>query len=218
MKAKSYVSALARLDALPAVFTGSDLTAAFQWSSTTASTYLANWRKAGLVKSLGGRSDVHMNLLRNRQAHPEAALRRVLPLATRVGADVLREAGWTTQILHTPEIAVPQSGPLFSVDGFHLSARADKWFQKTAAGTHDVQEGLRQLRPAWALADMVSRALDKRVKNAWLLAPDDIDMHEAEADPDMAMALAAFNLAPATGTRLGYDELYDQLTDARQPS
>lgn len=216
MQDKPYLSALKRLESLPAVFTGSDLTTAFQWTSQTASTYLVNWRKAGLIQSLGGRSDVHMNLVRNRQANPGAALRRVIPWATLVGADVIREAGWTTQILQTPEVAVPQSGPLFRVHGFQLSARSDKWFLKTAPGTQDVTEGLRRLQPAWALADMIARALDKRVKDAWLLDPDDIELDEAQCDPDMPQALAAFNLRADWVTPQGYSQLCDELAAIQQ--
>jgi hypothetical protein len=59
-----------------------------------------------------------MNLVRNHHANAEAALRRVFPQATKVGVGILREAGWTTQIPSVPEVAVPQPGPIYAVEGF----------------------------------------------------------------------------------------------------
>lgn len=213
----SNVSAFKRLSSVPEVFTGGDLTMLFGWTSPTASTYLANWRKAGWVKSLGGRSDVHMNLAVNRHVNPERALQRVFPMATLVGADLLREAGWTTQIVNTPEVATPQSGPLYAVEGFHLTVRADKWFGKTAPGTLYPQGGMARLRPAWAWADMIARVLDKRVRNAWLLAPDDLDFTLIEEDITLTDALAAFGIPETLGTEAGYSQLYDTF-DALQHS
>jgi hypothetical protein len=207
----SYTSASKRLEALPEIFTGSDLTMCFGWTSQIASTYLANWRKAGSVKSLGGRSDVHINLVRNRQPNFDAALRRVFPLATKTGADILREAGWTTQIPAEPEVAVPARGPLFAVTAFALTTRPDNWFKKVAPGALRIDGSLTRLKPAWALADMVARALDRRVRNAWLLAPDDIDLDAARNDPALPGALAAFALDRQYLTDSGYTQLYDQL-------
>jgi hypothetical protein len=67
MTKRIYTSAISRLGTLPEVFTGSNVTVLMGWKSGICSSYLAQWRKAGLIKSLGGRSDVHMNLVRNRQ-------------------------------------------------------------------------------------------------------------------------------------------------------
>lgn len=211
MSEKIYTSASKRLETLPEIFTGSDLTMLCGWRSTIASTYLANWRRAGLVKSLGGRSDVHMNLVRNRHVNPETALRRVFPQATKVGADILREAGWTTQILGLPEVAVPQPGPLYAVAGFLLTGRPAGWFTKAAPGMVQVPDGLVTLQPAWALAEMVARALDKRVRHAWLLAPDDLDLYAARQDPALPAALNAFAVDEQRLTETGYAQLYDQL-------
>ena len=208
---KTYTSASKRLETLPEIFTGSDLTMLCGWRSQIASTYLANWRRAGLVKSLGGRSDVHMNLVRNRHINPEAALRRVFPQATKVGADALREAGWTTQIPSLPEVAVPQPGPLYAVEGFLLTGRPAGWFAKVAPSRVQVPDGLVRLQPAWALTDMVARALDKRVRHAWLLAPDDLELSEARQDPALPAALAAFAVDEHHLTDTGYAQLYDQL-------
>jgi hypothetical protein len=215
MSATIYTSARRRLETLPEIFTGSDLTMLCGWQSQIASTYLANWRRAGLVKSLGGRSDVHMNLVRNRHVNAQAALRRVFPQATLVGADILREAGWTTQIPSRPEVAVPQPGPIYAVVDFILTGRSNKWFSKVASGTTPVDDGLMRLQPAWALADMVARALDKRVRHAWLLAPDDLDLSQARDDPALPAALAALAVDEHSLTDAGYAQIYDDLS--RQP-
>lgn len=200
-----------RLQRLPEVFTGPELAACFGWKSGIASTYLANWRAAGLIKSLGGRSDVHMNLVVNPQVNPEAALRRAFPLSCRLGVDVLREAGWTTQIPSVPEVAVPSDGPLYAVQDFELVSRSPGWFRKVLPGVEFVSGAVDRLRPAWALADMIARASDRRVQGAWLLDPEDIDLDAAAADKHMAAALAAFGLDPECITLDGYGAIYDGL-------
>ena len=209
MPERSYTSAFDRLASLPEVFTGGDLTVLFGWKSGIASTYLANWRKAGLVQSLGGRSDVHMNLVRNRQVNPELAVRRAYPQAVKVGVDLLREAGWTTQIPQVTELAVPLSSTVYSLGGFEISTRTAKWFARVTPGMERVPQGVDRLRPAWALADMLARAQDARVRGAWLLDPDDLDLEAVRCDADTAQALAAFGLEADCLTDTGYAKLYD---------
>lgn len=195
-----------RLLDLPEVFTGGDLTVKFQWKSATASTYLAQWRRAGLVRSLGGRSDVHMNLVRNRVVSTEVALRRAYPRAIKVGVDVLRQAGWTTQIPTTVEVAIPQSSAPHSVDGFVLGRRSERWYAAVAPGIERVASGIDQLKPAWALADMLARTRDGRVRGAWLIDPEDLDIDSAFADKEMPKALAQLGLDAMDGA--GYEALY----------
>ncbi len=213
MASKTYTSALSRLQALPEVFTGTDLNMVFGWTSGVSSTYLANWKRTGLVKSLGGRSDVHMNLVVNPKVNPEVALRRAYPLSVKIGVDMLREAGWTTQIPTRPEVAVPQSGPVYAVEDFNLVGRNDAWFDLIRPGVDTSAGGVSQLRPAWALVDMIARALDRRVRNAWLLDPDDIDLEAAASDEEMSLALVAFGQHAECVTRAGYSALYDQFIE-----
>jgi hypothetical protein len=194
MTQRVYTSAVQRLAGLPEVFTGGELAVLFGWKSGICSSYLAQWRKAGLIQSLGGRSDVHMNLVRNRQLDPALALRRAYPQAVKLGVDVLREAGWTTQIPSTIEVAIPVGSSAYSLDGFALSTRTAKWYQRIAPGMERVQHGLDRLRPAWALADMLARAQDARVRHAWLLDPEDLDLEAARADNQMPSALKAHDL------------------------
>lgn len=205
---KSQISSIERLRELPEIFTGSDVTILFGWTSQIASTYLANWRRSRLIKSLGGRSDVHMNLVRNPRPNPEVALRRVFPYAVRIGVDVLRQAGWTTQIMQEPEVAILR-GQSYAVEGFTLTIRPENWFQKVQNAVQDDNVALRVLQPAWALADMIARAKDRRVSDAWLLAPDDIDLEAAAADPQMSEARRAFGLRAKDLTAQGYEEVYN---------
>ena len=213
MAERNYTSAIERLRVIPEVFTGSELTVLFGWKSAIASSYLANWRKAGLVKSLGGRSDIHMNLVRNPHINPELALRRAFPLAILVGVDRLRPAGWTTQIPTLAEVAIALTSSRYSIDGFALTVRPEKWFQTVKPGVEKVAEGIDRLRPAWALADMISRAQDRRVRHAWLLDPDDLDLHSvlrSNTRSDLAAALHAFELAPDCLEGSGYARIYDE--------
>jgi hypothetical protein len=213
MPERNYTSAIERLRVTPEVFTGSELTVLFGWKSAIASSYLANWRKAGLVKSLGGRSDIHMNLVRNPHINPELALRRAFPLAIMVGVDRLRAAGWITQIPTLPEVAIALTSSRYSIDGFALTVRPEKWFQTVKPGVEKVADGIDRLRPAWALADMISRAQDRRVRHAWLLDPDDLDLHSvlhSNTRSDLAAALRAFELAPDCLKGDGYARIYDE--------
>ena len=211
---RTYTSAIERLRAMPEIFTGSELTVLFGWKSGIASSYLAHWRKAGLVQSLGGRSDVHMNLIRNPQPNTEQALRRVYPNAIKVGVDRLRAAGWITQIPARQEVAIAPTNSRYSIEGFELVTRPEKWFQTVKPGTDKAADGIDRLKPAWALADMISRAQDRRVHNAWLPDPEDIDlpsMDTTQKSNDLHVAWRAFTLAPETLTAAGYAKLYDEL-------
>lgn len=209
MTRKNYTSSVNRLASLPEIFTGGDLAVLFGWRSSICSTYLASWRKAGLIKSLGGRSDVHMNLVQNRQANTEAALRRVYPRATRIGVDILREAGWTTQIPVRTSVAVPRASARHDLPVFLLETRSAKWFARVAPGIERVERGIDRLHPAWALADMIDRAADRRVRGAWLLDPEDIDLQRARADKNMAIALKAFGQDMDCIDDADYARLYD---------
>lgn len=160
------VSALQRLMALPAIFSGKDLTVRFGWSSKNASQYLYLWKRRGLVQALGGHSDTFANLIVQPRVDWEACLRHAMPHAVIVGVEALRRRGWTTQIQARPEVAVPGSMPVYTVDAFTVSARPAAWFDVSRRG---IENGA--LAPAWALADMLAR-------DGWGacgLGPDDIE-------------------------------------------
>jgi hypothetical protein len=206
-----YTSARARLTAVAEIFTGRELMMQFGWRSTICSTYLANWRKAGLIRALGGRSDVYMNLVRNIGASPEAALAAASPRAIKVGADVLREAGWTTQIPSTIEVAVPTSSPRYTLSEFKLTTRSETWFERISKGLRRAPHGLTRLKPGWALVDMIARAHDARVEGAWLLDPDDLNLESARQDKETQRALKAFALDSSCISDHGYAQLCDTL-------
>jgi len=168
---KTTISAHERLAALPAVFRGTDLTVRFQWSSKTASHYLYLWKRRNLVAGLGGHSDVFANLVVSRQPDWEAALRMAMPSAVLVGVEILRRAGWTTQIPFLAEVAVNSVEPIYQVEHFEVKPRPPGWFKLLAPGMlRPNPRGPAMLSASWALAEMIR-------SEGWGgcgLAPDDI--------------------------------------------
>ena len=65
---RSHKSAVERLQELPEVFTLNTVAAMLDCDTGNASTYIARWKDSGLVKSLGPRTGIHFNLLKNPQA------------------------------------------------------------------------------------------------------------------------------------------------------
>jgi hypothetical protein len=209
----SYVSAFLRLSELPEVFTGAQAAVLFGWPSSQVSTYLANWRRAGLVKTLG-RSDVHLNWVRDRNLDVEAGLARLYPSAIKAGVDVLRRAGWTTQIPSSIEVRVEPDAVIYELEGYQIEPRPRSWFSRVSPGLQrsGSDKALSELRPAWALADMIQRAQDRRVRHAWLPDPDDLDWYEVERDPAIDAAAQAFGLDSACLSREGYEQVYAEVT------
>jgi len=191
---RTQVSAFERLRDLPALFRGGDLTRRFGWTSKTASQYLYLWKRRGLVQGLGGHSDVYANLLASRHPDWEGGVVMAMPSAVLIGIEALRRAGWTTQLVQCPTIAVKSGYPMFKTDHFDLVSRDPHWFDQVAPGIEgSASEGLRTLRPAWALADLLRNA-------GWEhsgLSPDDIEWSQvATAERDWRAARKAFGLAP----------------------
>lgn len=168
------VSAIERLQSLPPLFRGADLTVRFQWTSKTASQYLYLWKRRKLVEELGGHSDVFANMLMTREPNWEQALLLAMPSALLIGVDALRQAGWTTQILQRPAIAVDARQSLFSVTRFEVVARGPKWFDAVQPGVvRESRDALPRLAPAWALADLMQGG----PWGSFGLWPDDIEWH-----------------------------------------
>lgn len=184
---KKTISAHERLASLPAVFRGADLTVRFQWSSKTASHYLYLWKRRGLVASLGGHSDVFANLVVGREPNWEAALRLAMPSAVLVGVEILRRAGWTTQIPYCPEVAVNSAEPTYQVEHFDVKSRPPGWFKLLGPGmTRPEGQGVALLSPSWALAEM----LRSDGWGACGLAPDDIYWDEVTESDRVEWAAA----------------------------
>ena len=198
---RTQVSAFERLRDLPALFRGGDLTRRFGWTSKTASQYLYLWKRRGLVQGLGGHSDVYANLLAGRDPDWEGAVVIAMPSAVLIGIEALRRAGWTTQLVQRPSIAVKSGYPMFQTEHFDAVNRDPHWFDQVAPGVEgSPDEGLRTLRPAWALADLLHGA-------GWEhsgLSPDDIEWSQAaSAERDWRAARKAFGLAPVALSDMG---------------
>lgn len=179
---KSTISAHERLASLPAVFRGAELTVRFQWTSKTASHYLYLWKRRNLVSALGGHSDVFANLVVCREPDWEAALRLAMPSAVLVGVEILRRAGWTTQIPYRPEAVVNSAEPTYQVEHFDVKPRPPGWFKLLEHGMlRPNPRGVAMLSPSWALAEMIRT----EGWGACGLAPDDI-YWDAVTDQDRA--------------------------------
>lgn len=182
------VSAVERLQALPPVFRGADLTVRFRWTSKTASQYVYLWKRRGLIEALGGKSDVFANLLKPDRVDWHQAVRMAIPSAVIVGVEALRAAGWTTQVPQRPVAAVRAGDPVFKIRRFVISRRSDDWFRSVREGIArgEPHGAAPLLEPAWALADLLRGA-------GWGsggLRPDDIAWELLSPD-DMARVLAA---------------------------
>ncbi len=183
---KSEISALERLQGLPALFRGADLTLRFGWDSKTASQYLFLWKKRGLVDGLGGRSDVYCNLLVEASPNWGLALRMAMPSAMIIGIEALRQAGWTTQIPHVPEVAVNAAQTVFKTERYEIVPRKASWFSRVAPATQRQRDELPVLPPAWALAELLARG----DWGSFGLDPDDIEW-DAVGEQDERAWLAA---------------------------
>lgn len=189
------VSAIERLQRLPPVFRGSDLTIRFQWTSKTASHYLYLWSRRGLVAPLGGHSDVFANALTTEHPDWERALQLAMPSAVIIGIDALRRAGWSTQVPQRPTAAVRVDQPVYATKQFEISARPASWFAAAHPGiSRTSREAAAVLKPAWALADLL-RTGDWGGFGLW---PDDIQWTEITGHDaaDWLQATAAFGLPP----------------------
>ena len=190
---RQQISAIARLQSLPPVFRGADLTVRFQWTSKAASQYLYLWQRRGLVRGLGGHSDVYANLLTNPNPNWEKALLAAMPTAVVVGIEALRQAGWTTQVPQRPVVAVNAKQSVFSIDPYEIVQRDAKWFERASAGIIGDRVGaLPVLKPAWALADML-RAQDWGDCGLW---QDDMEWSQMseQDEQDWQTACRVFDL------------------------
>jgi len=188
------ISAIERLDMLPAFFRGSDMTMRFGFSSKTASQYLYMWQKKGLVEGLGGRSDVWANLLVDRRPNWEYAIRIAMPSSIIIGIEALRRAGWTTQIPARPTVAVNSNERYYRVNRFNTQPRSARWFKESNAGIQRPEYigDLPMLSPGWALADL----LREKEWGKFGLHRDDIEWEEVtpKDEEDWEHACHAYGL------------------------
>jgi hypothetical protein len=156
---------------LPSVFHVADLTIRFGWPPKAARRHLYHWKVHRQVIGLGGQSGIFANLTADQYPDWELALRMIMPTAVVIGIEILRRAGWTTQIPYVPTVAVNATQRVCQVDHFNIEALPPEWYNLMARGFKAGEAGaLPHLAPAWALADLIKR-------EGWCdcgLGPDDI--------------------------------------------
>jgi hypothetical protein len=159
------------LATLPFVFHLADLTVWRGWKPQSARCQLYRWVKEGLVAPLGGPSEVYANLTVSRYADWEMGIRMVMPTAVVTGLEVLRRAGWITQIPYLPTLTVNGNQRNYQVSRFNITVQTPAWFESFGPGIINGEDvALPFLAPAWALADIVFH-------EGWLccgVGPDDI--------------------------------------------
>jgi hypothetical protein len=127
----------------------------------------------------------------------------VMPTAVVTGLEVLRRAGWITQIPYLPTITVSGNERNYEVSRFSITVQTSAWFEYFSPGIIDgVDVALPFLAPAWALADMVFHEGWQRCG----IDPDDIYWYQVtEADKiDWTRACHALGMGetpmnPSTG-------------------
>jgi hypothetical protein len=177
-KSQRRASAIERLRALPPVFRGRDLSLRFGWSTHEAGEYLRRWKQRDLVKPAGPRAGVYFNLISETSApetHLEEAIATLFPSAVVVGASVLHEAGWITQIPRQLDVAVLRRRTFPAVKGVVLHPRSIFWYRSVHSRLKPTQgEGIPRLDPAFALADAL------KYRDGWRPEPDDVEFPQAE--------------------------------------
>lgn len=186
-------SAFDRLRAWPVVFNVNQATRYLgAGGNDMASVYLARWKKSGMVQSTGPRSGVYFNLVANPKAaeeHLVDALLFAFPSAVLIGASVLHDSGWTTQIPSKLQIAClaerdgRRTVPVWDQVEFFLRPR--EWYQQFHG---QLQRGesygaLGSLTPAAALVDAYLRPDGSE----WQPDADDLDIPD-ECKPELASA------------------------------
>lgn len=161
----------ASLHCLPCVFHVADLTVRLGLDPQASLRQLYRWNLLGQVRELGGRSGVFANLVADEYPNWDLALRMIMPSAVVAGIEILRRAGWTTQIPYVATVIVNSVHRTYRVGRFEVLAQPPEWFDLMRDGIRDEGNvGLPQLAPAWALADLIKR-------EGWCdcgLGPDDI--------------------------------------------
>lgn len=143
------------LATMPFVFHLADLTMWGGWEPQFARRRLYHWVKQGLVAPLGGHSEVYANLTISPYPDWEMGVRMVMPSAVVTGLEVLRRAGWITQIPYLPTITVSSNQRSYNVSRFSITVQTPAWFESIDPGITDEGIALPFLAPAWALADII---------------------------------------------------------------
>ena len=169
------LSAVSRLRQLPAVFHVQDLATVFCWSPVRASSLLTRWKRQTLVTPAG--IGVWLNLIVDGEGPNTRlyqAIARMFPAAVVIGATVLHDSGWTTQIPHRAAIAVPGRCAAVRLPNIEVCTRPRPWFRKIEPFLVQDEYPIPSLSPAAALADALCYT------PGWRPDPDDIELEDID--------------------------------------
>lgn len=196
-KTQDRASAIERLRVLPPVFKGSDLSLRFGWTPDEAGQYLLRWKHRDLVRPTGPRAGVYFNLICESSApetRREEAIATLLPSALAIGATVLHEAGWTTQIPTQLNIAALRRRTFPLLNGVVVFPRGIGWYRLAHSWLRrSPGRTLPRVDAAFALADAL------KMRDGWVPDPDDIDFPEAEDVRRFLEACQALGMSLAAG-------------------
>ena len=168
-------STFERLSQLPDIFTATDALLVTNIPRAQFDNYMWRWKTAGLVRSLGKRSDVWFNLVKNpviSHERWETAVRRALPCAISAGHGVLMRHGVSTQMAVTAYLIQPSLKPIAAVEGSQLQMRPRLWMRHLLqAGAIDNSRILPELDSGAVIADLLRYDRES-------LDTDDIDWDE----------------------------------------
>lgn len=157
------VGSVTRLQAMPVLFSVSDLAQRSGLTAQVARQTALRWRKQSLIEAVGP----HLGLYYNKVKDPNSpdtyrarALQRIYPSAVLIGPSVLHEAGLVTQIPSTLHVAISSNilRPA-RVEGVTFFLRPPGWYKATAPGRMSRTGGMNRvfglpaLLPAWTLVD-----------------------------------------------------------------
>lgn len=200
-----HISYREHLNKLPDVFSVSEVKRYLGLNDDTARVYLSRWQARELIQPWAPRSGLYFNLVSNKNSPHDCfskAVTKCFPQAVLIGPQIIRAAGWITQISNTYTLALnvrPTRGSTLKGSGYpepngvSFEYRPRTWWhamlnnKKTLDSKMQNQFGLQAVSPGFALVDMW-----KNRKNEWFPDPDDLyldDYPESYADIEAACKL-----------------------------
>lgn len=194
-------------------FEGRHAMQVFDWSPKTAAHYLWLWAQQGLVRPLGGKSDVFFNLVADRAAESriEAAIRRVMPGAVVGPLNVLNESGLTTQRPGTLQLLVRPDERQLTIVAAQVESRPPTWWSAIdlANGVEPgTEESLARLTQGAAIADS---ALSPGGPD-----PDDIDFEAVKLAERRRAVKILRMLSPMASPSSNLEGIYTAAWSARR--
>lgn len=172
-----------RLIEMPEAFMGVDALRHFAWDKQYGNKMLSSWVKQGVLDRLGPRLDVYAQTARVPGPQRVDAMLNAMPTGHyQVDANIYRQYGWSTQIAHRREEAIPSlSRTCDPRENLRLHARSRRWWSFVAPGllADNENEGMGpHLHPAWLLAESIFHPSSQW----WCPDVDDLDVESMEMD------------------------------------